>query len=80
MTDDTNDFCEECKFWLRVQDDLGLCRRHAPRPLQKGEITEQQDDVDIFGNMSWARKARPMTVLFPVTEQADWCGEFEASE
>lgn len=62
MSKDTDPVCLFCRFWhSRKHDDLGWCRRYAPRPVALDVETE-----------SFTREAS-----FPVTSQDDWCEEFE---
>lgn len=56
-------YCETCRYWSKISDRSGACRRRAPMPL----VTGQADmDRDIPGWAGW-----------PATVNNDWCGEYE---
>lgn len=64
----TERYCQECWFWVRVERDHGLCRRHAPKAfvVQRGAGPET-DDSSVTGP-NWAG--------WPETCEDDWCGEW----
>ena len=65
--------CGDCKSWDSKEKPLrkGLrfreCRRHSPRVVM-GMLSKQR-------NLQKCKLS-----IFPLTEEFDWCGEFEAKE
>ena len=60
-TTDTIGNCETCRFYSRINPDIGQCRRYAPRP--------DCFDVDDDGETIWPD--------FPEMCWDDWCGEWQ---
>lgn len=67
MTDSSQTTCGACRFWAGVfgHSHAAECRRRAP-------VMAIAQPGSFFGGAS-AAGAR----LFPLTQHADWCGEFE---
>lgn len=73
--------CENCKFWDRIEDGepVGACRRYAPRAIQLSTVLPYPDmssRIKPSAKPAWESR----DALFPVTEQADWCGEFQVAD
>lgn len=62
MSDEREERCEECRFWHSEHDDKGVCRRYPP---VVAATKRQQEIGETFEG--W----------FPVTEDWQWCGEFQ---
>jgi len=56
--------CGTCRFWAGR---TGRCHRHAPRPSTPNELVDSCECGDIWDQS---------LVAWPVTEEADWCGEY----
>jgi hypothetical protein len=56
--------CQLCRFWDRLDEIKGECRRHAPRAALAGSMPH--DDNHRFYE----------TPIWPSTHGTDWCGEF----
>lgn len=59
--------CADCRFWLETDEDVGACRRHAPRP------------IIVDGKPRALVEADGLT-YWPRTITGDWCGEFEEAD
>lgn len=60
--------CATCRHWCHEGDDVapvGECRRHAPA-LTVGQVLHSGTNA--------------AAAVWPATEEADWCGEYEAQE
>lgn len=62
----SNDFfCEDCIYFEDLDiDDIGLCKRHAPRP--------------ILGSAEDVRGSKFEETRWPFVSKVDWCGEFKS--
>lgn len=65
--------CENCRFWLEVND-VGLldgdCRRYPPElPHMVSQMATIEDDGEDL--------PFPIDGVFPQTSFSDWCGEFQ---
>lgn len=70
--------CHTCRYWRENMgsdgqnhgwDGMGLCRRHAPRPVVVDGIGENQP-----GRLS-AEEVGDGFTAWPITFGNDWCGE-----
>lgn len=59
--------CGTCRFWDPYNDTSGNCQRYAPKPILWHSLQGNS-----AGNLTDA--------LWPVTSEADYCGEWEASK
>lgn len=64
--------CKDCKYFdpgCHVAEELGYCRRYAPRPRS---LTSAEVDAadEIATAHVWAE--------YPIKAEDDWCGEFSA--
>ena len=57
-----NESCETCRFFDRVNDHDGYCRRHAPHPVTEANETD-------------ALQVR--FAIFPIVQTNDACGEYQ---
>ncbi len=65
--------CENCDFWVKINDIGGTCRRYPPKatPIQAqraGNIVQgvRPGPVNFLDVISW-----------PKTKSDDWCGEWD---
>lgn len=69
------DRCAACCHWQPVlEGGSGQCRRHPPAVLETAMATE------VLRDRSRALEATEVLLFatrFPVTTEADWCGEFK---
>jgi hypothetical protein len=82
--------CATCRFWREdyVEEGVGLCRRHAPRPshgqfeievlkhltLLSWSIADDEEKQKLFNH--W-EEPHDRPSYWPATLDIDWCGEFE---
>lgn len=59
-----NSQCDSCRFWANPRDGVGECRRNAPAPVQRAQITDD------------ANSPSDNAPVWPVTVAADWCGQY----
>lgn len=78
MSDERKERCETCRFWNADGPasehpgyaDLRECRRHAPVPVQLGNIALSiRLESSTGSECGW-----------PTTAPDDWCGEWEPKE
>lgn len=56
------DDCSDCRFWHRLGEAEGICRRYPPTRLHDVEPKEHQfDGPEFYG--------------YPITLDCMWCGE-----
>lgn len=81
LTDGLDERCDSCKFWKHLDefgqdnhpdDKPGQCRRYPPR-LDLSEADSWQEDKYGYSYLDYRFWNHP------VTEAADWCGEFKPS-
>ncbi len=53
--------CSTCRYWRETDDDLGICRRYAPRPFVSPNAEEQG---------GWIAH-------WPLVLNTNWCGEWQ---
>ncbi len=78
MTESTEIYCKTCKWWeplpdIHVADDefRGECRRFPPLLCESLDIA----DAKFLGDKCVIPHGR-----FPVTNDDEWCGEWQESE
>lgn len=87
--------CDRCRFWVKEEeqeaphpdDFVGRCHRRAPWPFASewwyevlhrlSWIADRKAD-DTIDN-TWEEATDHGSTYWPLTEGADWCGEFEPS-
>lgn len=67
-------FCADCQFFQPGADNpqVGECRRHAPSPVQFGQLNVQLLRHDIHENEADA--------VWPLVDASEWCGEWERKD
>jgi hypothetical protein len=68
--------CFYCQFWETYDQEAdyptGFCQRHAPHPKL---IEDKTSDLTAAQNLKHF-----YTVIWPITQGHDWCGEFVRDE
>lgn len=54
--------CAACRFWQRIEPQVGECRRRSPAALTTVAAEEK-----VIANKG----------IWPRTYEAEWCGDFE---
>jgi hypothetical protein len=62
LPNDVGESCSTCRYWLKWAKPGGECRRNAPQSVL---LHADVDDADHIA-------------YWPGTDNADWCGEWEA--
>ncbi len=62
-----HDQCENCKFWVKIEDNEGACRRHPPKVVNSGFGFIVAGNGFFFGDRD---------TKWPRTCFDDWCGEY----
>jgi hypothetical protein len=67
MSQSENIGCKDCRFWQRgfPQKAAGRCRRNPPVIV---DSLVRRDD--------YGRDDVTDATMFPITDEADWCGEY----
>ena len=66
----TDEDCENCRFYMAIDDRIGGCNRYPPvyKPENTAKILIQDGKpLEAFDPREWS---------FPIVERWDWCGEY----
>lgn len=66
MTDsvDTLVWCEQCRYWTALNENVGVCKRYAPRPIPYNDVSDYSSAA-----------LEEQFTMWPVTECTDSCGD-----
>lgn len=70
--------CGNCKFWVRMEEDVGECREDIPQMLlvpQQSPIINK-DSLLTGGPVKQQVQLSPMS-FFPPVHSGKWCGKFK---
>ena len=69
MNDGESGWCENCRFFVMIEEQMGECRRYAPRPRVVAVATSQLEGYF---------EKYDSVVLWPTVDRSDECGEWRA--
>ncbi len=84
-----NQLCHSCRFWEEYKNEQGQCHRYPPvfnseelrRRLDWHEEQPEEGEENMRLETKMIREMESLQVwYFPVTDEADWCGEWKADK